>query len=837
DPTNPHEQYPAFVKACLRGIASGLDISYASLANDLESVNFSSIRAGTLEERDHWMTLQGWFIDTFLSRLYDDWLASALGAGAIVTQSGAALPLGQMAKFRAHVWQGRRWSWVDPLKDIQAAALSIQNHIASPQMIAAQSGVDLEDVIADIASYHALLDRVGLQPAPASTAAAQPSDRVVDAADRFRTPQAGARALACGWPPSTSEDPTMLGHPALRRMDKPAAGARGMRECQVTREAVNADARTIDVAFASETPVERWYGNEILDVTASGMRTNRLKNGAALLWNHDTDRQIGVVEAVHVDADRVARATVRFGRGAAADEVFQDVKDGIRRHISVGYVIHEAKLDSSRDGVDTYRVTDWEPYEISLVSVPADPSVGVGRAASIDPEVTEELDMVDTVKQAAAGGAPSPAADTRAAPAPAPAPEPLPAAARGPGIEDAREAERHRVTEILAIGRQWADRGVDKLADKAVADGTSLDAFRAVAMQAIATKPVDTAPIGMTRSETHQYNILRALAFLANPRDRRAREAAAFEIECSEAAADKRGKAAQGLLVPYEVLTRDLTVGTATAGGHTVATNLLAGSFIDMLRNALLLPGMGAQVLNGLVGNVAIPRATGGATAYWVAESGAPTESQASFDQVTLSPKTVGAYSDMSRKLLLQSSIDMQGFVSRDLATALGLAIQQVAINGGGSNEPTGVLATSNIGSVAGGTNGAKPTWGNIVDLETAVATTNALMGTLSYLTNAKVRGYLKSVQRFTSNPSGNAIWADGNTPLNGYPAAVTNAVPSNLDKGSAEGVCSAILFGNWADLIIGMWGGLDLTVDPYTGATSGTVRVVALQDVDVAVR
>jgi hypothetical protein len=127
-----------------------------------------------------------------------------------------------------------------------------------------------------------------------------------------------------------------------------------------------------------------------------------------------------------------------------------------------------------------------------------------------------------------------------------------------------------------------------------------------------------------------------------------------------------------------------------------------------------------------------------------------------------------------------------------------------------------------------------------MVDLESAVAIANADVGTMAYLTNAKVRGKLRKTQEFAST-NGKAVWTSGSErgvgDVLGYDAVVTNAVPSNLTKGTASGICSAIAYGNWADLMIGMWGGLDIMLDPYTGATSGTKRVIALQDVDVAVR
>jgi len=289
--------------------------------------------------------------------------------------------------------------------------------------------------------------------------------------------------------------------------------------------------------------------------------------------------------------------------------------------------------------------------------------------------------------------------------------------------------------------------------------------------------------------------------------------------------------------MPSEIQRRDLVVGTPTAGGNLVATDLMAGSFIEMLRNAMVLDKLGVTFLSGLRGNVAIPKQTGGATIYWVAENTAPTESQQSVGQVLMSPKTAGGFTDIGRTLMNQSSLDVEAFVMRSLATSLGLGIQLAAIAGTGtSNQPSGLL-TRVTPAVVGGTNGLAPTWDHIIDLETNVANSNADIGTMGYLVNAKTRGKLKRTQKF-SGTNGDPIW-DRNTgePLNGYRAATTNAVPSNLTKGTSSGVCSAILFGNFADLMIGMWGATDLIRDPYTASSSGGVRIVALQDVDVNVR
>ena len=584
------------------------------------------------------------------------------------------------------------------------------------------------------------------------------------------------------------------------------ADGRAERAFAVERQAVDETARTATLAFASELPYERWWGVEILDCTSTAMRSKRLRSGANLLCDHNTQDVVGVVESVEIGADRVARAVVRFGKSARAEEVWQDVLGGIRRNVSVGYMVHKAVLVEEAAGVETYRVTDWEPFEVSLVSVPADASVGVGR--SLAPDAT-----------------PSPSTSTKTI-------QEKTMTTEATVIET--PVQRNHAAEISKIAATMP--GGAEMAMKSIQAGHTVEQFQVEAIRALSTKPVPTSDIGMSKAEVKQFSVVRAIHALANPGDVAAQRAAAFEFEASGAVATKMGKAARGFFMPTDVQKRDLLVGTPTAGGNLVATELLSGSFIDLFRNAMVIDRMGARMLTGLVGQIAIPKQTGAATAYWVAENGAPTESQQTVGQVTMTPKTVGAFTDISRRLTLQSSIDVEQMVNQDLATVLGLAVQQAAINGPGTgNQPSGLL-TLITPSVIGGTNGAAPTWPNMIDLETNVAVGNADIGTLGYLTNVKMRGKLKTTQKFAST-NGAPVWDLGSTPINGYNVGVTNAVPSNLTKGSSTGVCSAILFGNFADLMIGMWGSLDIMVDPYTGSTAGTVRVVALQDVDVAVR
>lgn len=174
DPTYPHDQFDVFCKATLRGIASGFGVAYNSLSNDLEGVNFSSIRSGVLEEREEWMVIQAWLIAVALVPVFEDWLSWSLMGGSIVLPNGSALPAGKIDKFRVHTWQGRRWQWVDPLKDVQASVTAIDNLLASPQQIAAQTGRDIVDVLDDIQRFRAMAAERGIdlpKPAPAAPAA------------------------------------------------------------------------------------------------------------------------------------------------------------------------------------------------------------------------------------------------------------------------------------------------------------------------------------------------------------------------------------------------------------------------------------------------------------------------------------------------------------------------------------------------------------------------------------------------------------------------------------------------------------------------------------------
>lgn len=573
------------------------------------------------------------------------------------------------------------------------------------------------------------------------------------------------------------------------------------------RESVNIDDRTVEVAFSSEEPYLRWFGQEILDHSAKSVDLGRLQNGGAVLVDHDTRDHVGVVESARIDSDRIGRATLRFGKSARAQEVFDDVVDGIRQLISVGYMVRDMILDSEKEGEEpVYRVNAWTPFEVSFVAVPADATVGVGRSIIPEPE-KKVVKMTEEIKEPAAPAAPSPA--------------PAPVIDVKAERDSARKGELDRIRAIEATA---ADFGYKELANASIDQGHSIDQFRQIVLGQMAKDKGNTGEIpeiGLSKKEAQSYSFTRAMAALANPDSRHLREAAAFEMDVSEQAQTASGRRSFGFMVPPDVMKRDLTVGTDTAGGHTVATELQG--LIEMLRNRSVVSQVGATVLTGLEGNIAFPRQTGAGTGYWVAEGSAPTESQQTFDQVALSPKTYGAFTEYTRKLLLQSSIDIENFVRNDLVRILALGIDLAALYGtGANNQPTGVSVQSGINAPTAFA-AANPTFAEVVAMESAVAEDNADAGSLAYICRPDMRGHFKTTPKFTN--TGQTIWEPGNT-VNGYAAAVSNQVTAG-----------DLFFGNWSELLIGMWGGMDVMVNPYAMDTSGGVRITVLQSVDMAVR
>jgi HK97 family phage major capsid protein len=611
---------------------------------------------------------------------------------------------------------------------------------------------------------------------------------------------------------------------------------------------VDEEARTAEVAFASETPVRRWFGDEVLSLEQGSMRTERLEGGMAVLWCHDWGDQIGVVESFSIGADRIARAVLRFSKGARASEIFADIQDGIRRHVSVGYRVHGVQIEERSEQVDLVTLIDWEPLEISIVAVPADATVGVGRSAetvSKPPEAPQAGADDDAAHEPAARGAEPKRADMKTRTLRDSNGNLVRAKVDENGkivevletIEEAGEAERaalqtgssderRRVTTLMEMGRQY---DAQDMASQYVTEGRTVEAFRDALLTHLqeqrggseVTERNNTT--GMSERDASRYSFVRALRYLMAPNDRAVREAASFEIEAGEAAAEALGATPRGLLVPPEVLNhRALNTGTGgvaagDTGGNLVATTLQTQSFIDLLRNRMVSMQL-ATPLTGLVGLIDIPKLTEGAQGYWIDEDDDAPETTIGLGQISAAPKTAAALHEITRRMLMQSSMDVEALVRRDVATALAQTVDRAFFYGtGAGNQPIGIANLAGINAVDFAA--ANPTFGEIIQMESEIGADNADVDTMAYVCNARMRGHFKSTEKFAG--TGRTIWEEGGT-VNGYRAEVTN----QIDNGD-------VFHGNFADAVLAQWGGLDLTVDPYTHSAKGRVRIVAFKDVD----
>ena len=559
--------------------------------------------------------------------------------------------------------------------------------------------------------------------------------------------------------------------------------------------------RRVRIGVSSEEPVERSFGMEVLGHSAGDINMEFIASGRApLLLDHDMTKQIGVIEEFKLDetAKRTI-AVVRFGKSALAREVFEDVKDGIRMNISVGYRID--KLERYEHNNETYYKAKWTALEISSVSVPADQSrlVGVGRSKDKNDINFKEIKMSENKQDINLEEV------------------------RTQTIDEAKAEFKRNSKEIIDLAVKHNKRD---LADKAIADGISVAEFRGILLENISNNtPLETpSEIGMTKEEVRDFSLVKAIRAMANPADRKAQEDARFEFECSAEAARQYGKDAQGIMLPADVLgrwgKRDLNTGDDST---LVAENYLGGSFIDVLRNSSSVLAAGATTLNGLIGNVVIPKKTAAASAGWIATEGAAaSESEFTSGSVTMTPRVVGATTDATRLLLSQSSLDIENLIRDDLTKSIATAIDLGALAGSGSSgQPTGIKNTSGINTTTFAA--ANPTFAEIIAMESEVANDNGLVGNLGYICKPSDYGTLKT----TSKDSGSGMFVvepDGR--MNGY-----NVVRSN------QVTAGDFYFGNFADLLVGFYSGLDITVDPYSLSNTGSIRIVALQTMDVAVR
>ena len=600
--------------------------------------------------------------------------------------------------------------------------------------------------------------------------------------------------------------------------------------------------KTVRLSVSSEEPYFRSFmwdarkkewisGYEVLGHAEGEIDFTRMKDGLVIQDTHYGD-QIGLMRNPEIKDGKLC-GDVEFCCGERAQEIMRDALAGLRRNMSIGYRVKEYKLiGEAKDGEAIYRAVKWMPHEASFVNCPADATVGVGRNLAEGEETkTAAIPAVVTNKETKTMN-----------------PEQVVECFR---LAKAGNVEHAEVDALIKSGKTF-----DEI--RAELEG-KVEAYQKELREKAAAKPDMPTP-GEKRAivdENTQREIKRCYN-LANVMRALAGDTSVdigYEREVSQEMEGKTGRKAQGLIIPDFIRAAansndgGLTLGTPAyntdtaaggitgiggAGKNTVATNLLVGSFIESLRDALVLTGAGMQTLSGLVGDIAIPKG-GKVTSSWVtAENGDASKSNPTFGQVQATPHTCGAYVDITRKLLLQSSIDVQGFVVRELVYAIAYALEAAGFAGTGtSGQPTGLVSqiTQTVRFTAG-----EPTLAKVLEMISTIDEANGVTGMQSFIGKPSVWALLGATIDWTAVTasdanvggvtSGRYLLDTATNTCQGYPFIKSNLAPAKQ-----------LLFGDFSQLMLCLWSGTDIVVDQYSNCTKGALRVVALQDADFIVR
>lgn len=617
-----------------------------------------------------------------------------------------------------------------------------------------------------------------------------------------------------------------------------------------------AELAPIPVAISSEKPVlrydwgtgERYY--EVLDHEPSSVDMSYCTDGLPLVMSHrsyDGDAQHGLVTNIRVDDDRTLRGDVLMSRAQRSQEIADDILRGIRKKVSVGYVVgeqYEQTAPSEEGGIPTRRYTAWMPVEVSVVPVPAD-YAGSGFGRSVENAGAPISPALEAARERFLKRHSTPIGERAKEPTtmqePAPAAPSVVATPANAGNDTrvadiSTMAERHGFTDKLP---GWLRSGKSTL--EVSQEISSLLAERIA-------QPVSTvAGVDLNEKEIRRFNFARAL-IAGTELEREAGVDVGFEREVAQEVRRQMptssGKGQN--VLPFMLGKRaGVDSGTASTGGVFKFTQ--PGDFIGILRNKTAVMRLGATMLPGLTGPVSFPKQSTASTAYWVGENPGSdvTASNITNTTVSLAFKTIQAATSVSRQALFSAASGnyaLESLLINDLAAVIGIAIDLAAINGSGSsNQPLGILQNTSVGAATAlGSNGGTMAWGNWVDLETAIGDANADgLGAMGYLTNTKQRGVARKAGVLGNTASGVPIWTGGSEGrVNDYLAIASNQVPRNLTKGTSTTVCSAVIFGAWNQLLIGQFGaGFETMVDPYSKKHQNMIEITAWNFVDVGVR
>lgn len=628
-------------------------------------------------------------------------------------------------------------------------------------------------------------------------------------------------------------------------------------EIEPRAEGAEGELRLYPVSFSSEAPVRRFSWDtfedydEVLSHASGDVDLSRAKNGLPLIKSHQRLLHFGSVTDITLDEKRKRlKGLASFSSIPLGQEQETMLREGHIKTVSVGYQVTSMEMvaKDKKTGVATYRCT-WMPYEVSTEPIPADAKVGFGRTRAEARAGTQDIDLVTfTIEEPISEGERvmsvepgTPPAKGTEAPAP-PAVAPLAAAPPAPALVEVRDrgAEAAEIMEMAQV------HGVTDKAAGWIRQGLTPDQVSREILKAVRThgpgQPSAESLAAMPTRDKKRYSVHRAIRMQAEIMDGKRGQYDGLEAEIhQELTKHRTGADHGGILVPWRLRDDDeqgqtRVLGTTQpTGGATLVGQQVMPDMIDLLRNRTLVLVAGARLFPGLQGVVYFNKKTGAPTVAWMDEnpaSDAP-QSEPAYGYVSLSPKTLIGQVQIPRQLLVMSSIDVEADVRNDLATGHGLALDLGALHGKGTDkQPVGLYSAADVQSHPVG---GVPDLTDITTMPALVADKNADLGSLSWMTTPLMAGVLKRTPLVSGYPV--FLWSgtyrEGE--LGGYPARTTNQISKTLGAGSNE---HGLVFGNWTDLMVGMWGNdLEIVVDVVTKAARGQILITSYSMGDTAVR
>ena len=615
------------------------------------------------------------------------------------------------------------------------------------------------------------------------------------------------------------------------------------------------------MSLTSETPVRRYFGNEILKHGKDNIRTQRLESGVVpLLFNHDMDQHLGRVDSYEIK-DRTLFVMGEFSGSDFAQEKRRDYDAGILVASSGGYLTHKMTRTEDEDNPnapDNCDVTDWEPVDASLVTIPADPTVGKRSDASAEYAVeVETISRRSEVVPPATVTVVEPKQEIRIMAETA--------------EKTAAELELARRSEIMAVAtdKDFRNHFTIDDAQRAIAENTTADAVKDLVIRKIisANEVGKVGTLGdrtfadasaKERSAYSLTNMLRSLVNAAKPGTFQGTFEAKFEREMSTEIGKRLGKSTTGVFVPLNALTRALgTQAIGSGAGQIQLTSEAAAvetithpEVIELLRHRPRAQALGARTLGGLQGVVRLPRQSGAGTWQWLGEGAAVTPSDLTMDFISIQPRRGSTQSAVDIELLASTSPDVEGLMRADFNKVRALALDYASINGPlGGPGPAGLLnltglplVTTTGTTLASG--GKAHSWADIVQYESLVAAADADAATSGFMFTPEVRAALKTTPMFAAGYA-QPIWMPGKRSPDGleegpmgYMAGITNQLPKNLTHAGVTGsVLHASIFGDWSQMIFADWGAVEVIYDPYTQAGNGAIVLTMRALHDIAIR